>query len=201
VIFSSVEYGWAVAILKEELRALVAFASKDLDRPHVSGIHLDPVLGVAVATDGHRLVKLQGSTVPMGALAASSILPITAAKAMLKSAAKEWTIWSDGRADGAGTTIRFEPCLAQFPPYKQVIPAPSKRPAAAFAVDSYFLADLKLITDALDRPHSKGVCVCPPKDPLSPILVLAGPWTVSLMPMRHERVEDVIGELEKARAA
>jgi hypothetical protein len=209
VIFSpGDDGGWSVTVTKLELKALAAHASKDDTRPHINGICLQPTDMRVCATDGHRIAAVTAFGVE-GIVADAVIVPLAAIKAMLRQPHAEWVLWPDGRAEAGGkddaSSVTFKPVDAKFPPVEQILKYDVRpNPGPAFGLNVKYLADLKLVVDAanFDGKGEPSVAVCPPVEPLDPIVFFTGKWQVVLMPLRCDAADKACARAAKtARAA
>jgi DNA polymerase III sliding clamp (beta) subunit (PCNA family) len=123
------ENAWVLS--KLELKFLVEVASKDTARKNLNGILLDADRRVAVATDGHRLVRCHLSTKALGKT--QSLLPREEAEHIMKRAKANDRIVIRPNCDSAhvsivgrkGETLTSEVKLRKdvmFPPHEKVIP-------------------------------------------------------------------------------
>lgn len=185
--------GWRVEMTIDDLKALVAHASKDTARPHVNSLCIDPSHRRAMATDGHRIAVVVDPEAKVGAdLVDPMLLSVADAKVLIKQGAASWTISTDGTARastraGANLTATFDPVKAQFPPVDAILKYahPVATPAAAVGFDVRYLADLKLVVDAADNVvDARAVTIFMPAENDRPATFVAGDWTVVIMPMK-----------------
>lgn len=161
------------------LEATVSAASEDVARPHMNGVFIEVIDGVvrAVATDGHVMRVIDGrSKVEAKGAVASAIVPLEAARLVLKAAKAMRERGDDEAEDGApsgvvdvrithksasfdvdGVLITTKLTDATFPPWKQVIPA--NAPEWEFRVDAGALADAADAAGAVSKRSSGGVVI------------------------------------------
>lgn len=207
---------------KEEIRALVAHASKDFTR-----VHLHCVLFTnesAVATDGHRLAILLADNqkempTDSGKRPDHCTVELTALESATKACKKGQcirithtgpnTATVDVVHDGERTTplASFPSKMAadiSFPPYLQVLaPLPTSNfepRTTTFGVNPAYLADLVLVQKSANV--DKGIQFYPPVDVLDPMRIQVDGmrWTVIVMPMRMEGTTATEVQQRAARA-
>lgn len=109
---------------------------RDETRFHLNGILFEstPDGSRMVATDGHRLAKIEGPALPGFTLAKGIIVPRDAITELSKMLAKgDAEIGLSGKeyphliVRQNGTTAAFKQIAADFPPYNQVIPQDNRR--------------------------------------------------------------------------
>ena len=186
--------GNATFFSKLEIKAILAFTSNDITRPHLSNVLIGP--GLAVATDGHRLIKCELPTAEVATSAAvvSAAALEQAAKIVPKGgsvrvvvAGRSATVAvvADATEDAA-PIVSFNALIdAVFPPFGQVIPGrPAKDAdvARSVGVNASYLADIAPVCKAAGVT---GMTIHAPSDALSPIRCDIGTdWIVVTMPMR-----------------
>jgi DNA polymerase III sliding clamp (beta) subunit (PCNA family) len=182
----------SVFLTKLEVRALVAHASDDETRLHINSVCFDLAEGAVVATDGHRLAKLNGG--PKQPDKCQQLVPRDVVERAGKSVRKadaeiEFAFVRDGgcniRVDGSETLARTVD--ARFPPYDQVIPGDAADPSAErIGFNPPYLADLCLVSKAAgNKPATFRVFCDGELDPAKATFEsVAGRWTVVVMPCR-----------------
>jgi len=162
-------------ISKSQVKALLAFASKDATRPHLCGVYLDG--SQAVAIDGHTLLALELEGEPC-----TGLVPRAWFEQLGKVLGRDPTELVV--ADGAVSCSALPPVAlssATFPSWRQVIPAPYLgRPAEPVGLCCAYLARLELVTRALGCDgmalESAGA--------LDPVVARAPGAVAVVMPMR-----------------
>ncbi len=181
---------------RPEAAALLAFACKEADRPHIHGVHFEPASGHAVATDGHRLAALSAAdgevsegapfTVPFLTMQTAVKACPTAGLISVKNG--EITVHADEQvsllADDSLATLPFVAPSTDFPPWLGIVPALYRgdvgTPSIAFGAD--LLASLALVGKATED----ATCVMHvPPSALDPALYVMKEWRVVIMPRRH----------------
>jgi len=193
---------------KEEIRALLTFASKDFTRCYH---HVLFTPSVAVATDGHRLSVLcvEEGAIPTdlqdrdaGVVVDREALTL-AVKACRKdhvirimrtgkNVARVQVIHAHTEAPAAEFPSTLDATLT-YPPYWQVLPqetdAKEETRPVRFGVNAYYLADLATVVKACpEAERTGGVAFHPGKTALDPMLAKCGDWTVVIMPLRLDVV-------------
>lgn len=186
----------AFVLTKADVRALLAFASRDATRPHLCQVHFEPAEGRATATDGHSLVRVAncgrdpragGFGVSVGDFRRASKL-VTRKHDELRVRHESGKVrFTAVRGDDAllasaaarATDMAFPPLAdSLFPPTDGAPAAP------VIGVDMALLARVELVQKAAG---AAGVRVRLSDDPLAPIRLDAGDdagtvWTALVMP-------------------
>lgn len=184
--------GRAFRLTKQDVAALVDFASADKTRTHLTCVHFEPEDGTAVATDGHALVAAKNCGTYRGE---PFQVPTKHLVEMAKLLKKDETLaverhQIDGGAEatvtapnGAMTRIAIEDNF--FPAWRQVIPGDAESPARRVGFNAKLLAKLDGVQKAAGTPG--GVYVIPDGE-MSPMKVefkgFDATWTAVIMPMR-----------------
>jgi len=193
---------------KAELKALLAFASEDGTRPHLSSVFFEPEKGSAVTMDGHVLARVKNSGTFKGrpflvhrddlerlakATAARDTCSVTFEGRHPRVRAGELgvklTVHPLGREDVPGSETMVTPVDAAFPPYEQTIPVyGDRKPVARVGLNASYLAQLAPIAKICS--DSCGVICELGESALDPALFTARDakagceWTMVIMPMR-----------------
>jgi hypothetical protein len=123
-----------------ELRCLIAHASKDETRQHISGVYFDSKKGVVASTDGHRLALRvsdpYGTTPALFPLSQMAlVLRCMAATDAVEVTEEEATVCD--RNSIPLVTIPLKASGEQFPPYHTVVPGGvTKQEPVVVAMDS-----------------------------------------------------------------
>jgi hypothetical protein len=138
-----------------ELRALTTYASADFTRPHIAAVCFDTGRGRAMATDGHRLIKLDAAKASADENKSGGEHLVNAKKlqAALKGMGSKKTkvrVTPDEKAftiECGPVRAALEKVDAQFPPTDQVIPtiANMPEPAACVGFNAYYLAAIGVL--------------------------------------------------------
>ena len=194
----------SVSFTKAQLKALVAHASTDTTRPHVSSVYFNASEGAAVSTDGHRMAVCEGE----GRAPWTYLVPRDAAETALRAKGAEtfilnvatFDVCAFDKANRKIATIPAEQPKngegkpVAFPPYRQVMSTPSDR-GVSQGCDARYLADVRLVAEAVpSSARTYGVVFHPGPGSLDPAIVKVGPWTVMIMPMR-------LGDEDKGKSA
>lgn len=202
------ENGTFVATIAE-LRALTTYASADVTRPHIASVCFDTGRGCAVATDGHRLIKIDAAkssaprpneTTERNEHLVNAKRLQAALKGMGSKRTKVRVTPKDGSfvvECGALTGAIPEVNDAKFPAHDQVIPTIASMPAPAACVgfNAYYLAALGVLGEIAESHGCKTTgCQLRLSEELSPARIDAafmgenvddqGSATIVVMPMR-----------------
>lgn len=185
-------------LTREELRALLAFAGKDLARRHYACVVLEAAKGRAFAADGHRIAVLhapgQTESFPPLALtrasadAASKLIPnkgriqvdpngkahIMSAKGALVSTLDLALFWP--------TKYEALPLIDNVFPFGKT-PEPVRDACASFSLDAHDLADFDILLRAFGDDRDVVATVQRGADSLDPIGFTLGHWQVVQMPI------------------
>lgn len=198
---------------RNEIRALLAHAGDDPERPHTYGFGVFPSSGHAAATDGHRLAALAAKDGVVADEGAPFIVPRDVASIVVKACPKdgviaivngEINIYESAQVElpterEALATLPFaSPDGVTFPPWESLIP-PMHHPATvpAFGINPVYLADLVSVHRAAEKRGVSSVLYVPPST-LDPILVVCEEWRVVIMPMRDEKADAASAGVAKA---
>lgn len=176
-----------IEISKAEARALLKHASTDVTRKHLASVHFAlNGKATAVATDGHRLARCEVDA--SGGFEWTALVPRDALESAAKMASPKVPIRVKPKCLAVGdATVAYDENDLKFPPYEQVIPAPSDKPEPGVAVNTAYLASLDLVGRACE---SRSVAArIYPAGALDPVRFDVGtggeyPWTVVIMPVR-----------------
>lgn len=184
--------GRAFRLTKQDVAALLEFASTDKTRTTLTCVHFEPEDGTAVATDGHALVTAKNCGTYKGH---PFQVPTKVLSEMVKLLKKDEMLTVerhqvDGGAEatvtapnGATTRIAIEENF--YPAWRQVIPGEAEKPARQVGLNARLLARLEAVQKAASVP---GGIFTTPDHEMSPMKVefkgFEATWTAVIMPMR-----------------
>jgi hypothetical protein len=152
---------------KQDIAALLAFASKDETRPWMACVYFEPADGTAVATDGHTLVRRTsgfGRSDGAEPFSISTADLVRASKLLCKGGTVE--VSKDALTVG-GQVLRPTPVEGRFPPYREVIAGVNRGACTKFGMTAKYLARLETVAGACGR--DRGVCIETGATDLDPI--------------------------------
>lgn len=138
-----------ITLTKAEAKALVAFCSKDRARPQLCAVQFEPAEGVAVATDGHTLVRRTGRKSGGAPFLVHAVDLVAAAKLCGPKDVVEVTPVA---LNVGGTPVPVRENAARFPPYREILAATrSEEVPRVLGFDGHLLARLALVQDACGK--------------------------------------------------
>lgn len=180
-------------ISKAEARALVAFCCTDGNRPQINSVLFDPAKGIACATDGHTLVKVEGAQNSESKGASFVVARETLDRAS-KLAKKDDAITVNGAVSVGTIVLQYaDRSDLTFPDYEQVIPTvyEEREIAPVFGLNPDYLSRLSLVSKACgpDNAGKTRPIRCQVSGDLDPVLYHcegpdSGDWTIVIMPVR-----------------
>lgn len=198
-----------VGFTKAELSALLAFTSKDEDRPHLCAVQVRVSDGRvwAYATDGHCAAEVDGMNegehidgewivnkefLAQGRqlITGKQVLRLAFSAASLNHARVE-DMETGTEVSNLGWPHDAAYSQLTFPPVRDLLKLPPKeRTVRCITLNPEFLA----LVDKVGKAASGGADIYPPKDPLQPVVIRVGAecattWTLLIMPMRSETSE------------
>ncbi len=134
---------------KQDIAALLAFASKDETRPWMACVYFEPADGNAVATDGHTLVRRTDTARSEGEPFSIQTQDLArASKLLCKGGSVEV---SDGALTVGGQLIKPAPVEGKFPPYREVLAGVNRGAHTKFGMTAAYLARLEVVAAACGR--------------------------------------------------
>lgn len=195
-----------VYVSRRELRALAAHVDGSGESTMLCGsVHFDGRNGYAIATDGHRIARLNAEGEPSVAGGLISLPHDASFMLCALPWAREFVV------ERAGDVIRAEArtsrgkslCVCLFDPPEPAIEITNavlrntERPkvdaprAPVFSLNPHYLADLRKVRRAA-LPHwdvTTDERLVAPEESIAPVFYIAGLWTVAIMPLRTSEAE------------
>jgi hypothetical protein len=175
---------------KQDVAALVEFASTDKTRTSLTCVRFEPEQGTAIATDGHAIVVAKNCGTYREDAFSVPLEPLVAMAKLLKKGDYLAVQREDDRAvvitTPSGAAARATIPDEMFPEWRQVIPQDQDEPPARrVGFDAMLLARLPIVQKASECFGGEFTMPGAEMDPIK--VVFQGPettWTAVVMPMR-----------------
>lgn len=184
--------GNTLSFSKGELGALCLFASRDLTRPQINGITVDPAKGLVFSTDGHRILRWAGDAYQGDGMALGLSGFLSALKVGTKKSEYRLTLQDKPLLEVEDATFRLRVTSGTPLNATAVFPKGRAKRHSPVTLQPSVLSGALEACRLLSGIKQCGLSFYPGASVLDPVQLefdQASEWTALVMPMRGNTVD------------